>query len=120
MRLLAPLIGLFFSALSIALLIASVVEVLRGEEAMALYLLMASIALTSASWLVSRGLRSPKEPAPVRGFRVLTEITCPSCGLREVREFLEGDYVFKEAGGCPRCGGKRLITSIFREELGPR
>ena len=121
MRLLVPIVGLVLSALSIALLVVSIVEVLRGEETMAIYLLLIAIALTSASWLISRAFRTPREKPAIRAFRVLTEIVCQSCGLREVREFKEGDFIFKEVGDCPRCQGKLLITSIFREkEVSPR
>mgnify|MGYP000226889987 CR=1 FL=1 len=121
MRLLAPIVGLVLSALSVALLVVSIIEVLKGEETMAIYLLLAAIALTSVSWLISRTLRAPREKPSIRAFRVLTEITCQSCGLREVREFREGDFIFKEVGSCPRCQGKLLITSIFREkEVSPR
>jgi len=119
MRALAPVIGLLLSALSIALLVASVVEVFRGNEEMGMYFLLAAIALTAMSWLASRSVRTTKEVPVLRSFRVLTEISCASCGFKEVREFEEGDYIFKEIGKCPRCGGIRVITRICREETRP-
>ncbi len=119
MRTLAPAIGFLLSALSIALLIASVVEVFRGDEEMGMYFLLAAIALTAMSWLASRSVRAGREPPVLRSFRVLTEVSCSKCGFREVREFEEGDYIFEEIGECPRCGGKRVITRIYREEAKP-
>ena len=119
MRTLAPLLGVIFSALSMAFLIVSIIEIFRGNEETGLYFLVAAVALTCASWLTSRSVRTAREVPVIRSFRVITEVSCEACGFREVREFREGDYIFKEVGACPKCGGKLVITSIYREEAPP-
>jgi hypothetical protein len=46
---------------------------------------------------------------------VLTTITCQKCDFKNQREFERGDYVFKEAGPCPKCNNKLIISAIYRE-----
>lgn len=112
---LRPAVGAALSALGLLLIIVALIKALMGDETSAMMLLAMSIALTVTSWLVVR--RATVGSAQViRSFTVLTEITCGSCDLREVRAFSKGDYILKHVGKCPRCGGERTITSIFREE----
>ncbi|MEM0049294.1 MAG: hypothetical protein QW424_04905 [Candidatus Bathyarchaeia archaeon] len=47
--------------------------------------------------------------------RTITTIKCMNCDYITAREFEKGDYVLKEMGTCPKCGGSLLIYSIFRE-----
>ncbi len=106
--------GLALSALGLALLIAALVGVFMNYEDLAMALFVVSLCVTALSWLITRP-RGPTGPL-IRAFTVSTELTCTSCGFKEIREFSKGDYILKPAGKCPRCGGERLITSIFREE----
>lgn len=46
---------------------------------------------------------------------VLTTLECTACHEKETREFLRGDYIFKEGEKCKKCGGRTLITAIYRE-----
>jgi hypothetical protein len=46
---------------------------------------------------------------------VMTTITCQKCDFRNQRVFERGDYVFKDAGPCPKCNNKLLISAIYRE-----
>jgi hypothetical protein len=46
---------------------------------------------------------------------VLTTITCQKCDFKNQREFERGDFIFKEAGPCPKCNNKLLISAIYRE-----
>lgn len=46
---------------------------------------------------------------------VNTTILCEKCGLKNVRDFQRGDYIFKEVEPCPKCNEKMLIASIYRE-----
>jgi multidrug transporter EmrE-like cation transporter len=46
---------------------------------------------------------------------ITTTIECKKCGLKSVREFQRGDYVFREAEPCQKCSDKMLITAIYRE-----
>lgn len=112
---LRSLAGVAFSALGLLLLIVSLAEALMGEEILAFAFFGASLIFTLLSWLIMRGATASAMPV-IRSFPVSTEITCEACGLREVRAFSRGDYILKHVGKCPRCGGERIITSIFREE----
>lgn len=47
--------------------------------------------------------------------KVSCVIRCVSCDYVSAREFEKGDFVLKEVGTCPRCGGNLTIYSIFRE-----
>ena len=47
---------------------------------------------------------------------VITTLECPQCGLKRIREFTRGDYVFKDDEPCTRCEGMVAITRIHRRE----
>jgi hypothetical protein len=50
--------------------------------------------------------------------KVMTTIECKKCGTKTSREFLRGDYVFKEVEGtCQKCFDKQMISGIYREVL---
>jgi hypothetical protein len=47
---------------------------------------------------------------------MMTMIECRKCGVKNVREFQRGDYVFKELGPCEKCpDDKMMITAIYKE-----
>jgi len=48
--------------------------------------------------------------------RVSTTISCKKCGFKNVRDFQRGDYIFKEAEACPKCGERTMMSSIYREK----
>jgi DNA-directed RNA polymerase subunit RPC12/RpoP len=45
----------------------------------------------------------------------MSTIECNKCGVKNVREFQRGDYIFKETERCQKCNEKMLITAIYRE-----
>ena len=45
----------------------------------------------------------------------LTTVECTTCGFKNVREFQRGDYIFKEAEKCEKCGNPTQIAAIYRE-----
>jgi len=47
---------------------------------------------------------------------VVTTLECPECGLKRIREFVRGDYVYKDDEPCTRCDGRMVITRIHRRE----
>jgi len=108
-------LGIVLLVASIALFAIAMFTALSGDWSTSMYMTLASLVLMTASGLLAASSAAAAF-VPVRAFEVKTEITCPSCGLREVRSFQKGDYVFKEVGECPRCGKGRYISSIFREE----
>ena len=46
---------------------------------------------------------------------VLTTVTCQKCDYKNKREFERGDYIFKDAGPCPKCNNKLIVSAIYRE-----
>jgi hypothetical protein len=46
---------------------------------------------------------------------IMTTIECQKCGVKTVREFKRGDYIFKEGEPCQKCNDKMMITAIYRE-----
>jgi hypothetical protein len=47
---------------------------------------------------------------------VMTTEQCVKCDYKKVREFQQGDYIFKEIGSCPKCKVNTLmITAIYKE-----
>lgn len=46
---------------------------------------------------------------------VTSTILCEKCGLKNVRDFQRGDFVFKEADPCPKCNENMVIAEIYRE-----
>lgn len=47
--------------------------------------------------------------------RISTTMLCQKCGFKNIQDFQRGDYIFKEAGACPKCNEKMVIASIYRE-----
>lgn len=72
-----------------------------------------SIVLSMASIAFQAGAatRANIDVAP----KMMTTIECKGCSSKTTREFQRGDYVFKELDACTKCGGKQLITAIYRE-----
>lgn len=78
------------------------------------FLIIGFIGLASSTYMLMQTRRrvmnvSLEIPA------VRTTITCQKCGFKNVREFERGDYVFKQAGPCPKCNNTLLISAIYRE-----
>ncbi len=46
---------------------------------------------------------------------VLTVIECPTCGLKSLRNFMRGDFVFKAVEDCRKCSAPMVITGIYTE-----
>lgn len=46
---------------------------------------------------------------------VTSTILCEKCGLKNVRDFQRGDYIFKEVDPCPKCKENMVIAEIYRE-----
>ena len=73
------------------------------------------IALTMSSFTLFQSRRQIAE-MKIEIPKVMTTIECRKCGTKTVREFLRGDFVFKELGACQKCPGeKQVITAIYKE-----
>lgn len=103
-------------ALSIAALGLAVNAFLEGEEIVAGYLVViGAIAMALSVYVLlqsRRRIASMKSANPA----MMTTIECKKCGVKNVREFQRGDYVFKELEPCQKCPDtKMMITAIYKE-----
>jgi len=52
---------------------------------------------------------------PTLQLKGTTVIKCLNCNYTTERNYIEGDYIMKEAGECPKCKGKMVISKMFFE-----
>lgn len=58
---------------------------------------------------------------PIPKYKILKMSRCSSCGYSVEREVTgRGDYISKEEGSCPKCGGKIVIAGIYRVKIEER
>jgi ribosomal protein L40E len=109
------MIVLLVLALSIVALLLAVQVYLVGNEIVAGYLLVIGfVAMGMATYVLFQSRKrvaSMKIEAP----KVMTTVECRKCGMKSVREFQRGDFVFKELDACQKCDDKQLITAIYKE-----
>lgn len=67
------------------------------------------------TYMAVSAMKSRQEPLKKKV--IVTQLKCNNCDYSERREFKEGDYVGKEVGDCPKCGGKLLVDAIYLEEV---
>ena len=67
------------------------------------------------TYMAVSAMKSRQEPTKKKV--IITQLRCENCNHTERREFKEGDYVGKEIGECPKCGGKLLVDAIYLEEF---
>lgn len=52
---------------------------------------------------------------PIR--QTLSILKCPQCDIIKVRNYEQGDYVFKTSGSCDECDGSMQIHQIYSVKL---
>jgi len=50
-------------------------------------------------------------------YKYVKVVQCESCGHSENGVMEKGDYLYREAGTCPKCGGRMLVVALYREEV---
>ena len=88
-----------------------------GSDLTSAYILLALgiIGIALSAYVVVEA-RSRMLKLKVAVSPVMTTIECRKCGVKNVREFQRGDYIFKETGdSCQKCNDKMLITAIYKE-----
>ncbi len=40
-------------------------------------------------------------------------VACDACNIESEGPFQKGDYVFREVGKCPRCGGQLYVKALY-------
>jgi hypothetical protein len=110
------LIVLTVLAVSIAVLGLAVNAFLAGEETLAAYLLgIGAISMTLSVYVL---LQSRRHVASIKLVNpaMMTTIECKKCGVKTVREYQRGDYIFKDLEPCQKCPDtKMMITAIYKE-----
>ena len=72
-----------------------------------------SLTLSTYMLLQSRRTAITMKLAPPK---VTTTVECRKCGVKSVRDFQRGDYVYKELEACQKCpDDKMIITAIYKE-----
>jgi cation transport ATPase len=101
-------------ALSLVALIFSVTIIGENNDAAWILLVLGLLGVAISTYVLvetRRRLSKLKIVVPP----VTTTIECKKCGVKNVREFQRGDYIFKETEPCQKCNDKMLITAIYRE-----
>jgi cation transport ATPase len=101
-------------ALSFVALIFAVYALDQNTEAAYVLMLLGLIGVAISTYVLyqtRRRLSKLKIVVPP----VLTTLECTACHEKDTREFLRGDYIFKEGEKCKKCSGRTLITAIYKE-----
>ena len=89
---------------------------LEGNELYAIFLATTgAIALILSSYMLLQSRRTAvtMKMAPPK---VTTIVECRKCGVKNIRDFQRGDYVYKELEACQKCpDDKMIITAIYKE-----
>ncbi len=80
---------------------------------------LASIVLSLSAVTISLYMLLQLRMKPLKlGFeiqKVFTTIECKKCGYTNIRDFQQGDFIFKVADPCPKCSEQTVISSIYRK-----
>ena len=61
-------------------------------------------------------IQLPKQPSePIR--QTLTILTCNLCGITKVRNYEQGDFVFKKTEPCSQCKDSMQVKQIYSVKL---
>jgi hypothetical protein len=71
---------------------------------------LACIAFVLFLVLLRRSYRSIPR---IEATEVRRLIACEGCGVESEGPFEKGDYVFREVGKCPRCGGQLIVKALY-------
>ena len=103
------IIGLYFFYDAIQAYVAGDIEA-AGLSSM-LGLIGIGLSIYMATILRRRGTARKIPP------KVMTTVTCKICGLKNLREFMKGDYVLKNIENCPKCDEPMMIAAIYTEKV---
>jgi hypothetical protein len=71
-----------------------------------------STSFYTLTQFLRRLTKVPKAPP-----KISTIIECRKCGIKNVKSFVKGDYIFKTIENCQKCDEPMLITGIYAEEV---
>ena len=110
------MIVLAVMALSIVAFGLAVNAYLIGQEVVAIYLVIIGVVAMALSAYVLLQSRRTAVMMKTATSKVMTTVECRKCGVKNVRDFQRGDYVYKELEACQKCPeDKMIITAIYKE-----
>ncbi len=110
-------LSMFLFTLSLLALYYGVVLYTRGQIDEALIWLSSGAGGMGISFLMTARLRKGMAPPPATPFQnVVTIVECSKDAFKSLRKFSQGDFIFKKAEKCPKCGQPMTITSVYYEE----
>jgi len=87
---------------------------LQADPYILILLLFALLLITFLYDMISSYIRSRKAELSPSTYRIISEIVCSTSGDYSFeRGFIDGDYVGKDVGTCPKCGGKLVVNRIY-------
>jgi ABC-type multidrug transport system fused ATPase/permease subunit len=107
-------IVLLVLALSIVALILAV-NFYPSDVSMALYLLVIGLIAMGLSVYILLQSRKRVASMKIKAPKVMTTVECRKCGIKNVREFQRGDFIFKDLEACQKCNDNMIITAIYKE-----
>ncbi len=115
-------ISTFLLMIVLAVLALSIVAIIFGfqaylieNETVALYLFAIGFLSMGLAVYVLFQSRKRVSKMKIEAPKVMTTIECKKCGTKDVREFVRGDFVFKELDKCEKCEENKIITAIYKE-----
>lgn len=102
-------------ALSIVALLWSVMAFTAGQTEYAGFLLIVGFIAMALSVYMLFQSRRRMSNLKIDTPKTMTTVECRKCGIKTVREFQRGDYVYKELEKCQKCDDKMMVTAIYRE-----
>lgn len=80
------------------------------------YLIIGATGFAAMGYMLFRTKAYAQKRHEIPHAEVITTLECPKCGLKKVRDFERGDYVFRDDIQCTRCDGKMVITRVHRRK----
>lgn len=105
---------LFMLIMSLAALLLAIEAYLVQGKLEIINMMLSASALFLATYMLIH-MRKRSTSLSFETLKVSTVIQCLKCDYRNVREFEKGDYILRDSGPCPKCGGSLIVHSIFRE-----
>lgn len=109
------LVTLFLSMLAIYW---GINEYLTAEDpsTASFYMLMGGVTLAFSTYMLVQTRKRMLKIISPEMQPLSTTLQCQKCGLKDVREFQRGDFVFKQTDHkCPRDNENMMISAIYRE-----
>lgn len=111
------LVLLFVGLLSLLSLYLGFDEYLSDHPARAgVYFLMGTSGFALIGYMFFRSKSIMEKVESIPQIEVSTALECKSCGLKKIRAFQRGDYLFSEAEECTRCHSKMVVEKVYGRE----